>query len=676
MRQVDPKTRRPSEPATERPVAAPVRLCLFGKMAVYAAEREIEIANRKCRALLGYLALSDAAEETRERLIGLLWSETEEERARASLRQALYEIRTAFELGGLNELSATKLAVALDRSRVVADVWAVLAEAKEGRVDPLLLDIERLSDTLLAEFETIDPAFRVWLLAKRQTLHDRLVRYLEQALRQDHANAAKTDLAHALLNLDPTHEEAARLLMQLRAEVGDIGGALAIYKRLWDLLDQEYDVEPSPETQDLIVQLKQAQPAEPRVVTKPQGTKRLLISLAPFDAGGVPADKRHLVTGLSHELIACLARFREWSVRTIASITETEPRSWSSPPEYFVEGSAYEHRGTIRLVITFRDAVTSVCIWSERYNVTLAEWFDIQQQIVRRIATVLNVHVSAERLRRATAEPEIPLEIHDRWLRGQELMHQVTPSEMKAAAAIFSELMRDAPDFSPALSGMVQINNMDHITFPGHFRDRNKHLATLRLAQRAVQLDPLDSRAQLGLAWSHQLVGRTEESTLHAALAAELNEGDPWTLMACGQIFAYCGDYERAQALARTSLELSLAPSRSQMTYFSAIKFLCGAYEESVQAAMRGLDESPGFSVWKCAALAHLGRLEQARAEIKQVLSRSETGWTGPGRPTAQDVLRWLLQMFPIAVEQDWERLRAGFKAAGAPVDSIAFYRS
>jgi DNA-binding SARP family transcriptional activator len=673
MRQVAPKA--PSEPASEAPIAAPLRVCLFGKMALYAGKREIEIANRKCRALLGYLALSDAAEETRERLIGLLWSETEEERARASLRQALYEIRSAFEAVGLNELSATKVAVRLERARVDVDVAAVLTEAREGRVHPLLLDTERLFDTLLAEFETIDPAFRVWLLAKRQTLHDRLVRYLEQALRQHHDNAARTDLAHALLNLDPTHEEAARLLMQLRAEVGDVGGALAIYKRLWDLLDQEYDIEPSPETQDLIVKIRQAAPAEVRVAAKPQGTKRLLISLAPFDAGGIPADQRHLVTGFSHELVACLARFREWSVRTIASIAATEPRSWSSPPEYFVEGTAYEHRGTIRLVITFRDAVTSVCIWSERYDVTLAEWFDIQQKIVRRIATVLNVHVSAERLRRATTEAEVPREVHDRWLRGQELMHQVTPAEMKAAAAIFSELVRDAPDFSPALSGMVQINNMDHITFPGHFRDRNKHLATLRLAQRAVQLDPLDSRAQLGLAWSHQLVGRTQESTLHAALAAELNEGDPWTLMACGQIFAYCGDYERAKGLARTSLELSLAPSRSQMTYFSAIKFLCGDYDESVQAAARGLDESPGFSVWKCAALAHLGRVEEARAEIKQILLRSEATWAGRARPAAHDILRWLLQMFPIAVEQDWERLRAGFKAAGAPVDSIAFYR-
>ena len=114
----------------------------------------------------------------------------------------------------------------------------------------------------------------------------------------------------------------------------------------------------------------------------------------------MPDDKRHVVNGFRHEFIACLARFREWSVRTLPPLWESEPRTWSSPPEYFVEGSAYELGGAIRLVVTFRDATTSICIWSERYTVTLPDWFETQQRIVRQIATTLNIYVSAERLRR------------------------------------------------------------------------------------------------------------------------------------------------------------------------------------------------------------------------------------------------------------------------------------
>src|SRR5882724_9545243 len=98
MRQMDSKARQRSAPTRRSDATSAstrLRLSLLGRVVAHAGEREIDIANRKCRALLGYLALSDAPEQTRERVIGVLWSETGEERARASLRQALYELRTA-----------------------------------------------------------------------------------------------------------------------------------------------------------------------------------------------------------------------------------------------------------------------------------------------------------------------------------------------------------------------------------------------------------------------------------------------------------------------------------------------------------------------------------------------------------------------------------------------------
>ena len=143
------------------------------------------------------------------------------------------------------------------------------------------------------------------------------------------------------------------------------------------------------------------------------------------------------------------------------------------------------------------------------------------------------------------------LDIHERWLRGQALLLQMASKDWPAAEALVESLLADAPDFSPALSGLVQYRNIAHIALPGQLRDRGKHLETLRIAQRAVQLDPLDSRAQLSLAWTYLLLGRVNEVTLHAALAVDLNENDPWTLMAAAQILAYCGEYQRADRAGR-----------------------------------------------------------------------------------------------------------------------------
>jgi hypothetical protein len=47
--------------------------------------------------------------------------------------------------------------------------------------------------------------------------------------------------------------------------------------------------------------------------------------------------------------------------------------------------------------------------------------------------------------------------------------------------------------------------------------------------------------------------------------------------------------------------------------------------------------------------------------------------WAGNGPPDERTIHRWLLHMFPIAVEEDWERLRQSLAAAGAPVEDERF---
>jgi DNA-binding SARP family transcriptional activator len=59
-------------------------IATLGQLRIRCNDRDLAITGRRARALIGYLVLSEADTETRERLVGLLWSETEEEKARAS----------------------------------------------------------------------------------------------------------------------------------------------------------------------------------------------------------------------------------------------------------------------------------------------------------------------------------------------------------------------------------------------------------------------------------------------------------------------------------------------------------------------------------------------------------------------------------------------------------------
>ena len=176
------------------------------------------------------------------------------------MRQCLREIRVAFKLVQFNGFAADKFSVTLDHSLIDVDILRVIECARTGCVHPTLMETERLGEQLLGELEAVDPAFDTWLLTERQAVRNRISFSLEAKLRelQLYNNIAASAIAHALLNLEPTHEEAARALMRSYAEAGNLGGALWLYRKLRDLLETEYDVRPSPETQALISELKSA----------------------------------------------------------------------------------------------------------------------------------------------------------------------------------------------------------------------------------------------------------------------------------------------------------------------------------------------------------------------------------------------------------------------------------
>jgi DNA-binding SARP family transcriptional activator/TolB-like protein len=665
-------------------------LTVLGSFTASVNGKCVRLPTRKAQALLASLALGDPAGESRERAGSKLWSESESTRVRDSLRHVVKELNDALLAVGFGGFDPGRQILSLARSQVVTDLDAVMEYAARGRVHPRLLDTQRLADTLLADLENVDPAFQIWVQAKRHALHDRLSVILGSALAVADAAAGEgAEIAQALLNLDPTHEAACRHLMRLHVARGEIGAALKVYKALWDVLDEEHEIEPSQDTQDLVVRIKQqtgwsARPGDAPDPALPGGavsiaaapapprSQRLFITVKAFDLAGVPQQLRATVNGFRHELVASLARFREWSVRSLEIHPRIDPPPDPTSAEYILDATACFGTDGMRLIATLADSEANI-IWSDRFTLQTANLLASQQGIVRAIAVAMKINLSADRQRRMSVEVNLSGALHDIWLRGQDLVQGLSPRDWRTAQHLLQDLMRKAPNFSPVISSIVQLRNSKHIVFPGEFRSAEEHAAALLLAQRAVQLDPQDSRAQLGVAWAHQLVGRFEDAHGHAALAIELNPNDPWTLIATAQIFSYCGDYDKAVALCTQSTALTPNPTAAQRRYASAIFFLAGRYRESVEAAVDGLDPSPAFSVWPCASLVQLGRATQARRLLRRAVDAIRAEWVQPVRPDDRMIYRWLLHMFPMAVEDDWERLRRCLAAAGGLVDEECF---
>lgn len=681
--------------AMARENAPRLSVSLVGRFGLRLNGRPVELRTRKAAAVLSYLALSDTKHESRERLVGLLWSRSDEEKARASLRQVVRELRSALEEAGFGGFVAERLMVGIDIGQVEVDIESVLQQAENERVHPLLLDAPQLDERLLEGMDDLDPSFRVWVLAKRQTIHERLMRSLEAGLIGENVpRDTRKKFAAAIVNLDPTHEHACRYLMRTHAEEGDIAGALRIYKLLWDLLDRDYGMEPSPQTEELVASIKLGifePPADrgsnarngklavrgisgaghhPVAAAFSNTPVKTVLVLRPFAMHGVDEDHGHLVQGFSQHLAACLVRFREWSVVNRAPAADLIPASRAAS-QYCIETTAYQAGVEINIVMVLRDDTTGIYVWSESFRLGLGNWFETQQRIIRQIATSLNVQLSTERLMRLAGEPDVSLDLHDRWLRGQNLITKFDPESWQRAVTIFRDAIRENPTFSPCYSSLVQMNNIEHFVHPGLFHDLEKARTTLELAKTAVQLDPVDSRAHLCCGWSHVMVGRETEAAPHMQLACELNDNDPWTLLSSAAYCAFCGSIEQAELRARQAHALSLAPSGLEWGYQSIIAFLCGDYAGALEASGRAQGVIKTLPAWRAAALYKLGETDAAREEAQRFLNGIRSFWVGSDVPTDEAVTRWLLQAHPVNVTSRWETLRSALGGAGLPVESI-----
>ena len=195
------------------------------------------------------------------------------------------------------------------------------------------------------------------------------------------------------------------------------------------------------------------------------------------------------------------------------------------------------------------------------FELKLENWFQLQQRIVQRTALSVNVDLSTPRgLTRVATAPDVSLDISPTAGFARRRASEASAPKTGASRSSPDEVIAVAPNFSPCYSALVQLNNTEHLVFPGLFRDLTKARSTLELARTAVQLDPVDSRAQLCLGWSQAMLMQYSDASGHIDLACELNGNDPWTLLSAASCQGFCGNFERGTELVAEALKVSWTP--------------------------------------------------------------------------------------------------------------------
>jgi DNA-binding SARP family transcriptional activator len=275
---------------------------VVGRVSVCRDGRPLALSLKKSLAVLVVLALSAPSAVSREKIMALLWSESDSQAARTALRQTLHQLRR--ELGPDAPAVLRSASDTLALAAVVTDVREALAEARRGAVPALLEDRPTAFLDIAEGLDSIDEGFATWIPVQRQRLHEEALEHLVEALaKHEPSDPAGTRIARLLLRMEPTHEVACRFLMRTHYQRGNVAAALSVYNDLWERLDREFDALPSDETQRLIVAIKQSEPGTAPSDSRPPavGIEALLSDQAP-EVPGLPRDAlENLALRFGHE---------------------------------------------------------------------------------------------------------------------------------------------------------------------------------------------------------------------------------------------------------------------------------------------------------------------------------------------------------------------------------------
>ncbi|MFD1328714.1 BTAD domain-containing putative transcriptional regulator [Mycoplana ramosa] len=630
---------------------------------------ELTPSSLKARALLGYLVLSHRSGEVRERLAGLFWSDRNRAAARHALTVTLKQIGDTFRRAGSDALAIGSNKVSLAPAGLEVDLLAISEGLAQGSVSRALLDGRVSPDDILAGLDHVDDVFASWLRVARYRWRERLVEQLEQCIERFAGDMlSMKHAATALVAIDPSHERAACILMRAYASEGQAAAALRVYRALADVLSSEFGIGPSPEAQEIVAAIRSgrsetSRPAVP-VAAKAQGGRLPVIEVRPFAAPDDATASAHLLGGFRADIIGCLTKFREWVIIEDQDNTPAEPDV--ATIDYRLDARSPVGEGVV--VVTLIEVKSNHILWSERFPLALEDWIWTSAGIARRVAATLDIYLSAERVCGSHGRRDISLSAYDAWLRGENLLLRWAPEAEAEAETLFREVIQAMPQFAPAYSSLASIFNVRHLIVPGFRRDPQLAAEALRLAQTAVQLDPLETRAHLTLAWSCIMAGRFEQAAIHYDLAFELNPNNPRTLLSCAHGLAFLGDRDKAAALERLALELSPVVASYQWGYIAGIHFIAEDYAGSVSAAERGAGSLLDLHAWRAAALAHMGRPREASEAAAEFLASVRRQW-GEAAPDEPGIVSWVLHGLPFKDETCRQRLVHGLRIAGLDLD-------
>jgi TolB-like protein/Flp pilus assembly protein TadD len=259
---------------------------------------------------------------------------------------------------------------------------------------------------------------------------------------------------------------------------------------------------------------------------------------------------------------------------------------------YVLEGSVQKAGEQVRITAQLIDTTTGGHLWSERYDRPLKDIFALQDEIVQKIVTTLNLQLTLLEKGWIVHKTTDNLEAYDFYLRGMEYFSRTTKEDNLRVRQMCEKAVALDPQYAAAYACLGATHYLEWIW--RWSQEAQTLEQALAMAQRAVALDDSLPRAHglLGMIYTQKKHYDQAIAEGERAIALDPNDATSYSMQAEALIFM--GRPEEALRAVERAMRLN---PRAPAVYsnLSSAYYLMGKYTEAVNTVKSLLVRNPNW---------------------------------------------------------------------------------
>ena len=379
-----------------------------------------------------------------------------------------------------------------------------------------------------------------------------------------------------------------------------------------------------------VSQISSSAPSAAPTVRQPSANEKPRLIVLPFNNLSNVEDNDFLVDGIVEDLITEFSRINSIEVisrNTAFSLKGKEIENTKIAAEFGIDfiatGSIRSSGNRIRISVDLTDPATGSSIWSERYDGTMDDVFEVQDEIVRKVIVALVGKLEMAGLERAKRKPTENLTSYEYLLRGRDFHHKFSKEGVLSAIEMLDKSIEADPNNAQAYAwGACSLGQgLGRGYLEG---DQETHFQKLQsLIQKALELDENDLECNRILCELNKLFEDFEQSEFYGKKAYDMNSNDPRVVCAYGELLVLTNRADEGTDLLIKAYELdpvgmgaSNADKRLGDVMFGA--YVKGDFQQCLEYDKKIGKKQPIAWITKIASLESLNQSQEKEAELKK----------------------------------------------------------